>query len=241
MSSYSNESCRESVKFNIEGLSSLKRLYLGSNAEEVHFNFKNLPSLTRLYLSIDVKIDEDIVERVVNQVPNIQELYLNGQLSYFNLDNFVNLKELLLAGSIEDENFNFELFKNLCNQLETIKILLNEKTIVKLFDGYKFPNLLDFSIECSNIKRLNKELFSRFPSLIRLQISSCRIEIIEHDSLSNMQQLSSLDMSRNEIESIEENAFSMLKNLKTLDLSGNNLRNIDQKFTGLLESVELTI
>ena len=189
------------------------------------------------------KINEDIVTRVFNQVPNIQELYLNGKLSYFNLDNFANLRELSLSGTINEENssFNFELFKNLCNQLETIKILLDEKTIVKLFDGYKFPYLVDFSIECSDIKRLNKELFCRFPSLRRLKISLCRIEVIEHDSFSNMQQLFSLDLSRNQIESIEENAFSMLKNLKTLDLRGNKLTNFDRKLTGLLESVELTI
>ena len=71
----------------------------------------------------------------MNEIPNIQELYLIGELYYFNLDSFSNLRELLLSGTIDEENsnFNFELFKN---QLETIKIILNEKNFVKLFDGY---------------------------------------------------------------------------------------------------------
>ena len=199
--------------------------------------------MTRLHFFNSVKIDEDIVTRLSHQVPNIQVLYLNGEFSYFNLDNFANLRELLLFGTIgeENSNFNFELFKNLCNQLETIKIMLDEVIIDKLFDGYKFPYLLDFSIEFSSIKKINKELLMRFPSLRRLQISSCRIEVIEHDSFSNIQQLCSLNLSGNSIESIEENAFLMLKNLQTLDLRNNKLKNVDRKFTGLLESVELKI
>ena len=189
-----------------------------------------------------VKIDENIVTRLSNQVPNIQELYLIGEFSYFNLDNFANLRVLILGGSINNKkyNFNFELFKNLCNQLETITFMLDEETIYKLFEGYTFPYLMDFSLQCSFIKRLRKEFLNGIPSLRRLKLS-CSIEVIEHDLFSNLQQLCSLDLSGNRIESIEENSFSMLKNLKTLDLSRNKLTNFDRKFTGLLESVELKI
>ena len=65
-----------------------------------------------------------------------------------------------------------------------------------LFDVYKFPNLLDFSLQCSFKKRLRKEFLTGFPALRRLKIS-CSIEVIEHDSFSNIQQLCFLDLSGN--------------------------------------------
>ena len=80
-----------------------------------------MPSLTRLLFSLPEKIDENIVTGLLDQVSHIQELHLNVNLSYFNLDNLVNLRVLSLSGTIA-ENFNFELFKNLCNQLEDIRI-----------------------------------------------------------------------------------------------------------------------
>ena len=54
---------RESVKFNIEGLSSLKTMYLGTQkTREIEFSIKNLPSLSQLYLCTDT-IDENILTR----------------------------------------------------------------------------------------------------------------------------------------------------------------------------------
>ena len=158
----------EPGKIIIEGLSSLKTLHFKAITLEDDFSIKNLPSLTSLYLSISVFgiciIDEKIVTRLLEQVPNIQELHLNGDLSFFNLDNFVNLRVLKLSGKIKD--FNFELFKNLCNQLEDIKISignLKKKTFLKLFDGYNFPYLVDLTIEFLDMYRLKKEFINRLP------------------------------------------------------------------------------
>ena len=138
------------------------------NAKEIHFSIKKLPSLTKIHLS--GVIDETIVTSIFEQVPYIQKLHLNGNLLNFKLGNFVNLKQLILDGEI-GKDFNFELFENLCNQLEDIKIRLfniDEKTLFKLFDGFNFPYLVDLTIEYIKIKRLTKEIINRLPTHRRL-------------------------------------------------------------------------
>ena len=103
--------------------------------------------------SFDCTINDDIVKRLLDQVPHIEELKLGGKLSYFKLDNFVNLRVISLAGRI-DEKFNLELFKNLCDQLEDIKIRfdnIDEKTLFKMFDGYNFQYLVVFTIHSLHI------------------------------------------------------------------------------------------
>ena len=92
---------------------------------------------------------------------------------------------------------------------------------MKLFVGYNFPYLQDFSIENFEIKRLKKEFLNRLPMHTFLNIRECINELIESDSFSNMQQLTSLDLSNNRIEFIEKNAYSKLNNLQTLDLRHN--------------------
>ena len=235
--------CRSSIEYNIEGLSSLKRLYLEANTVEVDLSMKNLPSLTNFSLSFYGTIDEKIVTRLLDQIPYIEELHLGGHLSFFNLDSLVNLRVLSLFGVIK-KNFNFELFKNLSKQLEDINIRffeIYETTLFKLFDGYNFPYIVDFTLRCFNINRLGKEFLDRLPKSRNFKIIDSEIEIIESDSYSNMQQIISLDLSRNRIKLIEKNAFSNLKNLQTLNLSYNRLTNVDRNFIGLGNSVEVNI
>ena len=132
---------------------------MAANSAEVDFSIRNLNSLRRLYISITCKIDEKIITGLLEQLPTIQQLYLHGNFSYINLDSLVNLRELSIAGYI-DEKFNIDLFKNLCNQLEILKIVLanlDEKSFFKLFDGCNFPYLLYFSLRYFNVKRLKKE------------------------------------------------------------------------------------
>ena len=175
---------RDLVEYNIEGLSSLKTFHLRSYAREIHFSIRNLPSLINLsvYSDSSCRIDEKFVKILLDQVPNIQELHLDGKLCYFNLDDFVNLRTLSISGSIF-ESFNFELFKNLSKQLENIKIglFINEENFFKLFVGYNFPYLQDFSIENFEMKRLKKEFLNRLPTHRRLNISYCNIQVIESD------------------------------------------------------------
>lgn len=237
---------RDSVKFNIKGLSSLESLYLGANSSEVQFSMKNLPSLSRLSLSLTDIIDEDIVTGLLDQVPHIQELHLDGNLGYFNLDHLVNLRVLKIFETI-NEDFNLDLFKNLSEQLENIWIQvtnIDEKILVKLFDGCDFPYVVEFTVKDCNVKRLNKELFNGFSTLKRLRIVDCKIEVIERELFSNLKQLCSLGLNGNRIEIIEENAFSKLENLKEVDLTfnkSNKLKNLDRKFIGLKETANFWI
>ena len=234
------------VEYSIEGLSSLKTLHLGANSAEFHFSIRNLPSLIKLSFhsySPFTTIDENFVKRLLDQVPHIQELFLEGKLSYFNLDSLVNLKQLSLHG-FKLENFNFELFKNLCNQLESLKIGISEidqEDFFKLFVGYNFPFLQELTLIFQNVKRLTKEFLNRLPKPKKLSLYECEIEVIESDSFSNMQQLTSLDLRQNQIEIIKKNAFSNLKNLKTLNLRDNIMRKCNRKFVGLEKSVEVNI
>ena len=120
------------------------------------FTIKNLPSLTNLSLTFYENVNEDIVTRLLDQVPHIQELHLNDTLSYFNLDNLVNLKVISLSGRI-NENFNFELFKNLLNQLEVLFINnitnIDYESLLKLFAAHKFSNLARLYLSGCNIRR----------------------------------------------------------------------------------------
>ena len=164
-----------------------------ARATEVEFSIKNSPSLTALGLSFPCTIDETIVTKVLNQMPHIQELHLGSNLYYFNLDSFVNLRALSLYSYIK-KDFNFELFKNLCNQLENIRISIyniDKNDFFKLFDGYNFPYLVELTIEFLYMKRLKKKFISRLPKHKQLNINKCGIEIIEHDSFSNIQHLTS--------------------------------------------------
>ena len=144
-----------------------------------------------------------------------------------------------MSGNIK-EDFNFDLVKNLCNQLEILQVkLMNvDKKILfdKLFDGHKFPNLLSLALfNYKNLERLEKEFFNRFrfPILKGLFIINCNLEVIEKDAFSNLKNLEIVDLSENKIKFIEKNTFSYLKRLELLDLSGNELTNLDGKFIGV--------
>lgn len=108
------------------------------------------------------KIDENLMTRILEQIPTIEELYLHGNISYINLDRLVNLRELSNAGTFDTENFNFDLLKNLCKQLEKLKIVLkdlDEKSFFKLFDGCNFPYVVYFTLRFLKEKRLKKRIY----------------------------------------------------------------------------------
>ena len=87
---------------------------------------------------------------------SIENLDLQWDFSYLDLDNLVNLKQLKLAGTIND-NFNFEIFKNLCNQLEELFISftnIDDHNFFKIFDGLHFTNLHNLIISECYIQRV---------------------------------------------------------------------------------------
>ena len=191
-------------------------------------------------LLISCTIDQNIIKQLLDQVQHIQYLFLRGTFANFNLDSFANLKLLSLDGTINEE-FNLELFKNLCNQILYLKIKLtniDDKTFLKLFNSYSFSNLLSFVIIGCNLKRLKKKYISRFPILTNLFIIDCNLEVIEHKAFSNLKSLRFLDLSENRIKFIEKNTFSNLKNLEIIDLSSNELTNLDAEFIGVRNSVQ---
>ena len=234
--------CRKTARFNIEGLQSLEIMHLGTKSAKVDFSIRNLHSMNFLGLSLGYTIDQSILTKLLDQLQHIETLFLRGDISYLNLDDLFNLKDIYLVGTL-NTNFNFELFRNLSKQLEYLMISLtniDEKTFSKLFDGFNFPYLIDFELGKFNMKRLNKEFLKHFPMLIRLCITDCNIEIIEQDSFSNLKNLNDLALINNALEFIEKNSFSNLKNLQTVKFSNNKIKNLEPEFIGLGNSVKIT-
>ena len=260
----------ESFELNIDGklLPSLKTLDLnGKSIKEI--SLRNLESVEVFYLHLkDHILDENMSRNVFDHLPNIQELSLKADFSYFNLDSLVNLKNLELIGFLKDD-FNFDLFQNLCQQLEELSFLfydIENNVLYDLFYENHFPYLKSLSLYNCEMDVLKKKFIKRFPMLENLHLDRSNISYIEHNAFSNMKQLVKLNLSdncierldkrhflelvnlkrlnlnKNRIKSIGKNLFSNLKNLESLNLSSNEISSLDpESFIGLgnLESLEL--
>ena len=98
-------------------------------------------SLRKLGLDVKNEMNKEMLIKLLEIFPNIEELSLSGQFSDINFDSFINLKKLSLFGDLL-YGFNFEVFKNICNQLEELYIEfnnMNDKMISKLLYGHYFP------------------------------------------------------------------------------------------------------
>ena len=229
------------VEINIDGLSSLKTLDLDVPSTRKSFSITNLNSLTTFELCDRTNIINQKVIENFERLPNLKSLTLEGNLSYFNLDNLVNLKHLSLSGNMKNK-FNFEIFKNLCNQLEALRIgftNIDDNTLFELFNGHYFSNLKSLIFVRCYIKRVHKNFIDPFPMIKRLSIVACELEVIESDAFSNAKQLHYLDFNANMISSIQKNVFSNLNNLETLNLSNNKLESLEREYIGVGNSVKI--
>ena len=127
-----------------------------------------------LTLFVQSELNNDSSTKLFEIFPNIEILYLHGKFSNINLDRFVNLKKLSIYGSSLND-FNLDLFKSICNQLESLKICLDnldDEHISKLLVGHNFPNVFGLDIYSRNITRLEKNLFDGFTNLQLLQVNN---------------------------------------------------------------------
>ena len=201
-----------------------------------------MPSLRNLKLRFnDYRIDSTIHAKLFDYLPNIEYLSLDSYLSNFNLDSLFNLKRLSLEGRLE-KDFNFDLFKNICNQMEELSIELYDidyKSLAKLFYGHQFPIMKTFTIYmCIRLTKFEKKLFDGFRMLQSLNITyNTQLQEIDRDAFSNLKQLTSLDLSSNcynllddeinPLDSLDQMYFSGFINLKYLNLSHTGLKRID--------------
>ena len=230
------------VEINIDGLFSLEKFLLILHSAETSFSITNLSSLKTFILHVPKtgKIDENMSTCLGPfQIQSIENLSLNGDFSYFNLDNLINLRSLTLTGTIKDD-FNFDIFMNLCNQLQELTISytnIDAHNLYKLFDGHHFSNLKTLAlIVCDT--RIDKKFIDRFPMLRKFYIHRCNLELSELDVFSNLKQLHFLDLSENRI---NLSASSNMKSLQTLDLSNNECSIEDPELIGLKKSVKILI
>ena len=219
---------KESTEINIKDLSSIKTLHVGINSFEIHFTIRNLLSLKYFELIIP-RIDENNTLRIFDQLQNIEELKLSGNLHNFNLDSFVNLRRLFLCGYIKD-GFNFELIKNLSNQLDKLTLLIPKtdyETIFKILNGHNFSNLQNLVIAYCNIRRVEKKFIEQFPSLKILRLIKCNIETIEDDAFSHLKELTILDLTDNLLKCLYNRQYSGLVALEKIILSKNRIEDIE--------------
>lgn len=202
-------------------------------------------SLKSFHLKVSTTIDRNTIEEILCQLPLIEELHLCGNLSYFNLDGFFNLRILGLWGTLNDD-FNFEILKKLCIQLESLSIYFQspdfkmrcDARILKLLNDLHFPNLQSFSIINCNVSKVTKKFIDQFPTLRALNIVKCNLEAIEDGAFSSLKQLVHLDLKLNLFVSLKNHYFSELINLENLYLSHNRLEFIEDKVFSNLKNLQ---
>ena len=185
-------------------------------------------------------MDENIITQLLDQLNGIEQLNLYGNYSYFNLDKFVNLKKLILDGTIK-EDFNFKLFKKLCFQLEELTISsseINDEILFKLFKGHRFSKLLFFKIVKCNITILKKKFIDKFPMIRILYVCECNLEKIEKNAFSKLKKLFYLNLSYNCLKRLDQKVFSKLTDLSYLILDNNRLENIEKNMFSNLKYLE---
>lgn len=194
-------------------------------------------------------IDQNKLEEILGQLQSIEELILCGNSSYFNLDNFLNLKCLSLHPTINNDEFNFEILKNLRIQLEDLTIFIsfeddtNKRDDLKIFADLYFPNLKRLTIINCNMKIVRKKFVDKFPMLRELNINNCNVEMIEENTFSNLKhQLVRLDLENNLIVTLKNCYFSELVNLEYLILCDNRIQCIEKNvFSNLKNLRELDL
>ena len=198
----------------------------------------------QFYLKVNSRNNFEFLSRFSSELslclPHIETLTLHGYLSNLNFDNLINLKNLALTGYLMDD-FNFDIFKNISNQLEEIVLMsynLNDKFFAQLFNGYNFPYLRGLSLASTKISKFEKKSFDRFPMLQTLNLLNNReLRKIDHDAFSNLKHLLTLNLMYNCINSIEKSHFSSLTKLEILFLGGNPLGNIKKYVFSDLKSL----
>ena len=163
--------------------------------------------------------------------PNIEEFYLTGDFSNISFDRFFNLKRLTLCGNLLDD-FNFDVFKTICYQLEELSIKfqnIDDESIAKLLCGHNFSNLLSLKVSYSKITRLEKKLFDGFPMLQSLNVSkNTELKTIDLNAFSNLKNLKYLHLKKNQLSELDPGLFSGLANFDTLYLaSGEKYSNFE--------------
>ena len=181
----------------------------------------------------------------LSNLSSIKELQIIGNFSGINFKNLVNLEKLSITCNFSKY---FGLFKNLRQHLRLQELSiniknLNDKNIIKLFAGNKFPSLVKLDIEHSKMTKLEKKMLEGFPMLRSLSITqSKKLRIIDADAFSSLTNLVHLNLSWNSIETINQRNFSGLINLETLILSCNSIDSIEKRsFSSLKKLIELNL
>ena len=215
---------------NLNGLTSLESLKLSlPSLEGSSFGKPNL--LKDLTLKVESELNKESSIKLFEMFPNIEELYLEGRFSSLSFDSFVNLKKLSICGSILN-NFNFDLLKIICSQLEYLRIELdniNNKDLSLLLNGHYFPNVKTLGIYSSKITRLEEKLFVGFPNLQSLFVNmNHALKTIDNDAFSNLKNLKLLGISFNsKLTKLDPELFRSLVHLKKLYVGYNYLDGFD--------------
>ena len=222
----------ETKEIVLDHFTSLQSLELKLKSIE-RYSFGKFDSLRCLYLTFESKIKSEMLSFLIDQCPNITNLFLDcKKLCYFNLDSLNNLKYIWIEGHIYNkDDFNKDLFKTICNSLSDLTIKLenvDDELITKLLCGHIFQNLLKLSIYCTEITKIEKKLFDGFPVLESLYLSyNKELETIDSCAFSSLNKLKELKLYNNNLTSLNPESLTGLSNLIELNLSNNNLTHLE--------------
>ena len=194
---------------------------------------------------VESPINSYIQIELLDKLPTVEKLTLIGRFSDFNLDNLFNLEKLSIKGLLNND-FNFDLFKNLRNQLTYLYIdcsNIDNDSVNKLFIDNNFPNLSKLRIMNTKITKLENKIFSQFQKLSDLKLySNKELKSINYDCFSNLKQLTRLNLTESLIGSLDKRHFSALNNLEYLKLSLFNIVDIEENiFSNLTKLTNLDL
>jgi type I restriction enzyme R subunit len=145
-----------------------------------HFNFEDfidtsaIGTMQPLHSSIDLKAYKDhilkVIQRLVNESPALQELFVFGKVSD---DNLIALKDELLQESIETEKLS-EMFECKSSDLvEIFKKIIHQKE-------YKLPHLLDEFLKTHTLSSNQIEFIKAVKHFIQEKRNITRKDLMEN-------------------------------------------------------------
>ncbi|XP_027929310.1 receptor-like protein 56 isoform X2 [Vigna unguiculata] len=226
--SYNNLDTAAGILSCLDGLPSLKSLYL-------RYNSFNTSSLTHVFESVSPKLRSNL------EVIDLSRNYLSNDI-LASMEGFTSLKELYLSGNLLDSDLHFQA---LCSSFKNLEVLdlsynnLNHTDIGSALTGLSSLNSLYLTNSQLSWRSIYKNDTFKWPTnLQRLSLWSNSLSNKFLSSLRGLPRLQFLDLSYNQLEGsldISENeTFKWPTTLRELWLRSNRLSN---KFVSYLRDL----
>ncbi|CAH0726483.1 unnamed protein product, partial [Brenthis ino] len=210
-------------------------------------NLKRVPALINMpnlrYVNIQSESLSNIHERNIENLPNLEKLFIQGSLSLHTLKEnaFYNLPKLKKL-EITDCGINMIHMRALSLLPELSELSLSNNMISDASmigrATRDLPMLSILNLNHNNINKLNEGAFVDQPMLEILYLSNNNINIIHHGSFHRVPKLRVIDLNFNDIIKIHPESFLQQSGsgVEELSLIGNKIMHISE-FRSLLEAL----